>query len=142
MKTTNSTLEHRGEHPPRLPIEVKRRFHIHLYWVSHGVLLLRSPKSNTEGTRVDILFQDVAWMALPSWLCGLEIAQSDGIGQPFQLPKSLREEAALRKTYRVTTEGTDHFIIAGGISISEDRGNCFDDSTLLPDLRVTTTFPS
>jgi len=110
--------------------------------VSHGLLLLRSGKTNTDGRRIDILFSDVTWMALPVWFEGLEInlAQVDAL--PLKLPSNIQKEVALRTIYRLTTDGIDHFIVAGeGVYVAEDDANYMENSSLIPDLQIKNTFP-
>jgi len=140
MKNTNDNSSSRDL---KLPARFERRFSVHLYWVSHGLLLLRSGKSEIDATRVDILFQDVTWMALPAWFNGLEITSTSEVGLPFQLPASIQIEVHLRRVYRLATEGIDHLVVASNrVSISEDEGNYFDASLLIPGLQVTQAFPN
>lgn len=125
-----------------LPAHFERRFSMHLYWVSHGLLLLRSGKSNTESTRVDILFRDVTWMALPAWFDGLRITAATPEDLPLRLPTPIQREVHLRRVYRLTAEEIDHFVVAGRVSVAEDERSYFEDSLLVPDLHVANTFPS
>jgi hypothetical protein len=134
--------EHKNIYEAMLPVRYERRFTMHLYWTSHGLLLLRSGKSKENLTRVDILFRDVTWMTLPTWFDGLEIVLSSAEALPFRLPTTIQREIHSRRVYRLTTDGVDHFIVASKrISIAEDDGHYFEDSLLIPDLRVTQAFP-
>src|SRR5688572_25122851 len=120
-----------------LPARFVRRFSLHLYWVSHGLLLLRSGKSNKDSTRIDILFQDVVWMALPAWWDSLEISLSAIESLPLPVPPSLKNEVPFRRVFRLSTDGVDHFVVVGRASIAEDDRNYGEVSPLLPDLHVT-----
>jgi hypothetical protein len=122
-----------------LPARFERRFSVYLYWVSHGVLLLRSGKSDKDGTRIDILFQDVVWMALPAWWDTLEISLSSIEAIPFSLPATLKKEVPYRSVFRVATDGVDHFVVAGSAFMAEDDRYFAQDSLLLPDLHVKQT---
>src|SRR5215472_14871400 len=53
-----------------------RKFEVWLYSVSHGQLLLRSNRSEKFSTRIDVLFKDVAAMALPTVFDGLSVAEA------------------------------------------------------------------
>jgi hypothetical protein len=61
-------------HDLELPAHFARRFSVHLYYVSHRLLLLRAGKTSENATRIEILFQDVAWMAISTWFDGLRIS--------------------------------------------------------------------
>jgi hypothetical protein len=53
-----------------------RSFIICSYAVRHGLLLLRSRKTNANSTRLDILFQDVRAMEIRAWFDGVEITEA------------------------------------------------------------------
>ncbi|HEX4262781.1 MAG TPA: hypothetical protein VH597_00470 [Verrucomicrobiae bacterium] len=82
-----------------LPLEYKRRFSLHLYWPSHGPLLLRSGKDNGNSNRIDILFHDVRWMALPVWFEGLRIERGELSEIPIPLTAKIKEEAHLMSVF-------------------------------------------
>ena len=70
-----------------------RRFQLWRYTVSHGQLLLRSTKSSSEKTRIDILFKDVISLNLKSLLDGLRIetdvhGTSNGSSRVFRIESS------------------------------------------------------
>jgi hypothetical protein len=54
-----------------------RKFSIFSYEVGHGLLLLRSGKTNEHHTRIDVLVKDVRAMEIRSWFEGFEIAEED-----------------------------------------------------------------
>lgn len=125
-----------------LPARFSRPFSLHLYWVSHGLLLLRSGQQTKNDCRVDILFQDVVWMALPTWWDSLEISSSSIDAISFRLPAALQSEIQLRRVFRLNTDGTAHFVVAGRAGIAQDYRSYFEGSPLLPGLHVTEEFPS
>lgn len=119
--------------PMTVPLEFDRRFSIHLYWVSHGLLLLRSGKSGHLSTRVDILFSDVRWMTLPVWFEDLKIERGELSEIPLPLTAKIKEEAHFMSVFKVTSQGVAHWVIAGkNVSVSEDEKNYGEDSSLLP----------
>jgi len=113
-----------------------RKFDVHMFWVSHGLLLLRSGMSGSAATRIDILFRDVVWMMLPVWMNGIEIQECPIEEIDTRLPERISREAILRRGFRITTEGTSCYVIAGNVETREDRGNYFQASLLLPDRTI------
>ncbi len=122
---------------PELPVRFDGSFSMQLYWVSHGLLLLRSANREHSPRRIEILFLDVVWISLPAWFTGAEIAACELEPLLGHLPPSLRAEARFRRAFRLATEGVDHHIIAGSFSIAQGDEPYFANSALLPDLRVT-----
>ena len=116
-----------------LPIEYERTFSLHLYWVSHGLLLLRSGKTAQHPSRVDILFQDVRWMALPVWFDGLRIERGELCDLPLPLTAKIAQEAHFMSAFRVTSQGVSHSVLAAeSVWVAEDHELYHADSSLLP----------
>ena len=113
-----------------------RRFSLHLYWTSHGLLLLRSAMTAEHPTRMDVLFSDVIWMSLPAWMPGLLVSEIEVREVLPYLPPSLHAEAAERRAYRVLVEETPHFVVCGGLRTAEDQADYFAPSELLPGLSL------
>jgi hypothetical protein len=118
-----------------------RRFSVHLFWVSHGLLLLRSGKVDGEGTRIDVLFQDVIWMCLPAWLNRLTIKEVNLADAAFRVPRSIESEVAGRHVYALETEDGTHHVIAGSVTIADDNLEYFEPSSLLPGIGFPSTGP-
>ena len=118
-----------------LPAQYNRLFSVHLYWVSHGLLLLRSGKTNQHPSRLDILFSDVRWMALPAWFEGIRIELGGLSDIPLPLTAKIKQEAHLMTVFRVVSQGVAHCLIAGaGVRVAEDQADYGADSVLLADL--------
>ena len=116
-----------------LPIEYQRSFSIHLYWVSHGVLLLRSGKDKNHSTRIDISFQDVRWMALPAWLEGIRIERGELSDIPLPLTAKIKKEAHYMSVFRVISQDVTHYLLASEtVCVAEDEMNYGENSSLLP----------
>jgi hypothetical protein len=117
----------------QLPFESDREFRIHLYWMSHGILLLRSDRTEAHPTRVDILFQDIRWMCLPAWLTGIQIEQGQISDIPIPLTAEIKKEAHFMSVFRVTSQGVTHSLLASSTcSIAEDEKQYGENSSLLP----------
>src|SRR3954469_11313416 len=105
----------------KLPVEYSRQFSIQLYWDSHGVLLLRSRKTAEHPTRVDIVFSDVRWIALPVWFDGIRIEQGAISDLPLPLTPRVQAESHLMSVFRLISGGVVYTLLAGnGISVAED----------------------
>ena len=111
-----------------------RKFSIYLYWVSHGLLLLRSGISNEYSSRVDVLFRDVIWMSIPAFMNGLVVSEVAPSGERLAIPPSLAREVSLRRTFKLTTENVSNFVVAGTVSSAIDNLEYFAASSLLPEL--------
>lgn len=118
-----------------LPIAYDRSFSLHVYWVSHGLLLLRSGKTNKFSSRIDILFSDVRWMALPVWFEGIRIERGEPSDIPLALTAKIKEEVNFMTVFRVTSQGVTHCLLAGdGVRVVEDQQDYYADFSLLPNL--------
>ena len=121
-----------------LPYEGDREFSVFVYLISHGLLLLRSGKSEAHPTRVDILFQDVRWIGIPGLMNGVRIERGDRAEIPIPLTPTIARDAEDLSVYRVISEGVSHCLLASRtVSFSEDEMEFFEASPLLPahDLR-------
>jgi hypothetical protein len=108
----------------------ERRFQVWAYSVSLGRLLLRSTKSDTFPTRVDVLFQNVKALKLPTSLDGLTIAEADD-------DERSEIEAATGIVLDVDAAGfvvrcgsMDGFVVAGVCVGREDDAEHFEPSDL------------
>ena len=89
-----------------------RTFQLWAFTVSHGQLLLRSPKGDGGATRVDVLFKPVRRMNLP--------VRMDG----------LRVEAVEDGRFRLTGTDWDGEVLAGSVAAAEDELDFGDPSPL------------
>ena len=120
-----------------------RIFHLYSYGVSHGLLLLRSCKSETDPLRVDILFQDVRAMELRTWFEGIEIVEEEEAallaGRPSR-PVPMFDKG-IRK-YRLKGTGWEGFVVGGNVSFLEDDGAFDDPSGLIEEMIRTPVVPA
>lgn len=110
----------------------ERVFQVWAYSVSMSRLLLRSTKSETFSTRVDVLFQNVKAMSLPTSLDGLVVEIAD----------SAAAERVTRETGLLADEDTTFFklrtahgvgyVVAGVVVADEDHGEYFEPSRYWP----------
>lgn len=111
-----------------------RRFKMWQYSVSMARLLLRSNKDDGAGSRIDVMFQDVHALKLPTLLDGLVIAEADS----EQSGRAARETGVVldRGTvvYSVRGLAYDGYVVAGVCVHVEDEGEFFEPSQLWPGL--------
>jgi hypothetical protein len=129
------------DHALALPARFTGQFGLVLYYQQHGVLLLRSYDREDGGPkRIDILFRGVIWMSIPSWFQDF-ILERGVHDEVFEfIPRSHRAKAESRKVYRLSIDGTPHYVIAGNVLVSSDELSWFDASPLLPEVEVNLKF--
>jgi len=108
-----------------------RKFSIFSYEVSHGLLLLRSGKTNEHHTRIDVLVKDVRAMEIRSWFEGFEIAEEDReyLREFRSNPIEMIEPG--NRVYALRGRGWQGFIVGGILLAQEDNGEYMDRSPLL-----------
>ena len=110
--------------------ESSRSFVIFTYSAGHGLLLLRSRKSNLYSKRLDVLIQDVRAMEIRTWFDGLKIEEANRKyleGRPSK-PVEMIEPG--NRIYALTGTGWEGFIVGGIVSVREDDGEYMDPSAL------------
>jgi hypothetical protein len=63
--------------PSPLPFASDRQFSVVSYARGHGLLLLRSERTDEYSTRIELLITDVRAMEIRSWFTGIEITETD-----------------------------------------------------------------
>ena len=106
------------------------RFQWWSYTVSHGQLLLRSTRSATRDTQVDVLFKDVGLVCMPTSIEDIEVFTGDD----SDLPKGIHL-ADGRKIFVVRGRELSGVVSAGVVLHLEGPGSHNDPSPLIP------TFP-
>jgi hypothetical protein len=89
-----------------------RRFQLWAFTVSHGQLLLCSPKGDGGPTRVDVLFKPVRRMDLPTVMNGVRI------------------EAVVKGRFRLSGTDWEGEVLAGTVASAEDDLDFSDPSPL------------
>lgn len=113
------------DHPDRV-------FQVWVYTVGMRRLLLRSTRSETFGSRVDVLFQNVKAMKLPTRLDGLVVtvaaagAASEITDATGALPD---DETAF---FVLDSSAGAGYVVAGVVVEVEDEGEYFEPSKLWP----------
>jgi hypothetical protein len=117
----------------KLIYESDRLFSVFGYAMSHGLLLLRSGKSDrTPASRVDILFQDVRALEIRAWFQGIRIEELTDPqfldGRPSK-PAGMMEPG--NKIYALISAQWQGFVLGGIVLVKEDDGELFGPSALV-----------
>jgi len=103
----------------------KRVFQVWEYRVSHGQMLVRSPKSPTEEINVDIAFAGVEYMDLPRYLHELEIDEPTEADVAFAMDRL--GKPVERKTVTVLKAGPKrHVVVAAAVKVTESDMDIFE----------------
>jgi hypothetical protein len=116
----------------RLVDHPERVFQVWAYTVGMGRLLLRSTKSETFGTRVDVLFQDVEAMKLLTRLDGLvvTVAAAGAASEITEATGLLQDEETV--FFALDTSTGAGYVVAGVVTEVEDEGEYFEPSKVWP----------
>jgi hypothetical protein len=109
-----------------------RVFQLWAYTVSMGRLLLRSTKSDQFGTRVDVLFQNVQALQLPSLLSGLVVSAADAaVSENITRNTGLLPDHEHR-FFSVVGSNFNGYVVAGVVVSCEDDREYFEPSDVWP----------
>jgi hypothetical protein len=112
-------------------ITFDRKFVVYSYGTSHGQLLLRSPKTRENPTRIDVLFRDVRLMELRSNMDRLEIRETALEDVADRATKPVHVVEPGHKAFILTDGASLGLIVAGAVVWKEDDGEFFQPSALL-----------
>jgi len=111
-----------------MSMKFPRRFQVWLYAVSHAQLLLRSNRSNEFQTRIDVLFKNVAAVALPTRFEGLEVSEASKEEATRFSPQLGSNEIENRKVFAIRGSNYCGYVVAGAVFWHEDDGHHYDPS--------------
>ena len=113
--------------------ESERDFQLWRAVVGHSQLLLRSTKSETESTRIDVLFKPVRAMKLLTMLRRLRVREADA-GEAIEIARETGEEKDDEGRIFIVESGPfTGFVVAGVMATHEDDGEYGDPSAILVD---------
>jgi hypothetical protein len=104
---------------------MERTFQLWEYKVSHGCLLIRSPRSTAEEKNVDIVFVGVEYLAVPRFMRGIQlsVATSDELEY---LGRMLGKAVSRESVWILASEGQRFPVVAVGVRVEENEGDIFD----------------
>jgi hypothetical protein len=113
--------------------ESSRTFQVWRSTVSHNQLLLRSTKSESDLTRLDVLFKPVSALKLRTHLNGLSVREAASPEAARVLAEASEVERSDQHVYIVESHDFNGWVIAAGVWTNEDQGEYSDPSALWPE---------
>ena len=102
-----------------------RRFQLWEYRVSHGSLLVRSPRGPDVDTIVDIVFVGVEFLSAPRHLGGLELDHASQ--EDIDRVEDEIGEIGSGTVYVLRSAGRRHLVLAAAHRITEHDDDIFDN---------------
>ncbi|GGA16752.1 hypothetical protein GCM10008018_71490 [Paenibacillus marchantiophytorum] len=106
--------------------EIKdRKFQFWFYRVSHGELLIRSPKSKENPKNIDIMFFDIRYIELPRFLDEIMLDEATN-EEILYLNNKLGEPLKDRKVTIIVSRGIRYLIVASFFKVKENELDLFE----------------
>jgi hypothetical protein len=102
-----------------------RKFQLWEYKVSHGSLLVRSPKTALDGFNVDLMFSGVEFVSLPRHMLGIALEEPT-IVEWERVAGMCQKEIGRDQMYVLASQGHRYFIVAAGCRVAETTVEIFD----------------
>lgn len=113
--------------------ESQRSFRLWRAVVGHHQLLLRSTRTETERTRIDVLFKPVRAVKLRTHMNGLRIREADE-KEAGRIARDAGEDRIGASVVFVIESGAfQGYVVASVMATAEDDGGYSDPSSLLED---------
>ncbi len=106
-------------------IPADRNFQFWEYKVSHGSLLIRSPKKGEQRDNVDIKFYGVEYVSLARHMGTVELCDSNEKDLVF-LRRILDKSVDAQRVYILKTRTARHLVVAAKMVVEEHDGDIFD----------------
>jgi hypothetical protein len=109
----------------------ERTFKVWEYQVSHGQLLIRSPKSpetrtaSEQVTNLDLVCHGVKYLAVPRAMKGLELAAPTD-DEVARLASLLGGSVERGEVTVLVSQGRRHFVVASSVSVAENDWDIFE----------------
>ncbi len=116
----------------RLVDRPERVFQVWAFTVGMNRLLLRSTKSESDVTRIDVLFQNVKWIELPTRLDGLVVTKAGHRREVEIIEKTDLRPVEGTVFFDIASSGRTGFVVAGVVVEDEDEGEYFEPSRYWP----------
>ena len=106
-----------------------RSFQVWDYRVSHGSLLIRSPKGPRFEHNIDLVFVGVDYLSIATILRGVALEQGS---QEELAATGFAWIGSPGKVYALTSANRRHLIAAAGCRVDENDGDIFDTPSEFP----------
>jgi hypothetical protein len=102
-----------------------RQFQFWEYTVSHGSLLVRSPKGLQWVVNIDVMFFGVQLVLLPRHLNGIEVRE--GSSSDVEIVSQMYGQGQRSgRVFVIVSEGRRYFVVAAGCTVAETTMDIFD----------------
>lgn len=102
-----------------------RKFQFWHYRVSHGELLLRSPKNMNESKNIDIIFEGVKYVELPRFLPKMEIGEETKEDLLY-ISNRIGSDINKSKLFVLISEQKRFFVVASIMKVKENEMDIFE----------------
>ncbi len=102
-----------------------RTFQLWEYHVSHGSLLIRSPRGEDRRSNIDIICTGVEYLDVPRFLRGLEIA-APTLHEVQDLSKRVGKQLTSQVVHILASAGERFRIVSGTFSVDENEVDIFE----------------
>jgi hypothetical protein len=117
-----------------------RTFQLWEYKVSHGSLLIRSPRNLISDSNVDIIFVGVEYAEVPRFLVGLNIVEASP--DEVRLLEIKLGRQVLPLSVRVLSSGGQRFlIVAANLTLDENKKDIFESPFESSDKGLGSNYP-
>lgn len=106
-------------------LESNRVFQLWEYRVSHGGLLIRSPKGPQESSNIDVVFDGVEYIDCPRMLSGLLLTEGDAQVVRERVP-ALGEIRLPDRLFLLVSGGARYFVVASSCRVEESQADIFE----------------
>ena len=108
-----------------IEIPLSRAFQLWEYKVSHGSLLIRSPKTIDQKTNIDLKFFGVEYISVPRHM--QEITLVPALRKQIRMLESLLGKSIEKEhVFVIDTPAGRHIIVAAGMKIDENHLDIFE----------------
>jgi hypothetical protein len=103
----------------------ERTFQVWEYRVSHGSLLIRSPRDSSIDTGIDLIFLDVLYMELPRFFMGLSL--DDPTPEEIRrVEGTLSPKFTTDRIWILVSSGHRYLVAGGFMKIEENEREPFE----------------
>ncbi|GHH66490.1 hypothetical protein GCM10017772_06500 [Promicromonospora soli] len=103
-----------------------RRFQLWEYRVSHGGLLIRSPRGPNEAANVDLVFDGVEFISCPRLMRGLRLDSADANDMRRVRDATGREIGPRDEVFVLVSQGSRHLVVASSLRTDWHSRDIFD----------------
>lgn len=105
-------------------LESERRFQLWEYRVSHGSLMIRSPRAHDVEESVDVKFVGVEYLAVPRFFQGLRVELGNE-REARQVASASGRNSEQSHVFKLTSKGVEYFVVALSCRVDRHSNDIF-----------------